>query len=76
MVVDYEGASKFDADENTQILVQRLLAHESDRLRMITEESVLNKVTRRVDAVDDGVGVPVVPCCEDGDFVVDVCSPK
>ena len=41
---------------------------------MLTEEAVLNQIARRVDLINDGVGVPVVSCSEDSDFEVNICN--
>ena len=43
---------------------------------MLAEEPVLNQGARRVDFVDDWVGVPVVSSGEDRDLIVHICRPQ
>ena len=73
LVINDESLSQVDTFKHVKILVKRLLTSVVDRLSMLPEKAMLDQCAGRVDFVYDRVGIPVVPGCEDCNFVVDVC---
>lgn len=75
LVINDESPSQVDTFKYVKILVERLLASVVYRLSMLSEKAMLDQSARWVYFVYDRVCIPVVPSCEDCDFVVDVgCS--
>ena len=75
LVINDVSPIQVDTFKHVKILVERLLASVVYRLSMLSEKAMLDQSAGWVDFVYDRVCIPVVPSCEDCDFVVNVgCS--
>ena len=74
MVVDNQSLGEVDSFDHSQVFIKRCITLVRDALSMLAEEAMLDESARRIDPVNDRVGVPVIASREDCDLVVHVGS--